>query len=326
MKNLFSWRALTIVCGALLTSTMFVACDEEEVEGAPVPGGNTEIIASEAVDLGLSVKWASCNLGANNPWEYGNYYAWGETTPKTAYVAENSQTYGKLLNDLRRYKGVVETFFASDKQGNIVYKIKDTGRTDENGHPVYEYVLNEEGKKVFLYDKNQVCYLSSEYDAAAKALGEDWHMPTKEEIDELFNKCTWTWGISIEKQIDADKNGKYEEDKGDYTEKIEKAGYTVKGPNGKKIYFPLNGYCGPTGAFWAEVGGTIWSAELYDEADNTHALAGMYNRNSKSSNYGYERLQGCAVRPVYGALKRETRIPDETVYTEAPIVPCGECE
>ena len=37
------------------------------------------------VDLGLSVKWATCNVGANNPEEYGNYYAWGETTPKTTY-------------------------------------------------------------------------------------------------------------------------------------------------------------------------------------------------------------------------------------------------
>ncbi|MBR4842812.1 MAG: hypothetical protein IK006_06955 [Bacteroidaceae bacterium] len=37
------------------------------------------------VDLGLSVKWASWNVGANNPWEYGDYYAWGETEPKTDY-------------------------------------------------------------------------------------------------------------------------------------------------------------------------------------------------------------------------------------------------
>lgn len=38
-----------------------------------------------AVDLGLSVKWASCNLGANAPSEYGDYYAWGETTSKSNY-------------------------------------------------------------------------------------------------------------------------------------------------------------------------------------------------------------------------------------------------
>ena len=39
----------------------------------------------EWVDLGLSVKWATCNVGASKPEEYGNYYAWGETTPKAYY-------------------------------------------------------------------------------------------------------------------------------------------------------------------------------------------------------------------------------------------------
>ena len=39
----------------------------------------------EAVDLGLSVKWATCNIGANEPWEYGDYFAWGETTAKESY-------------------------------------------------------------------------------------------------------------------------------------------------------------------------------------------------------------------------------------------------
>ena len=39
----------------------------------------------QAVDLGLSVKWASCNVGASSPEEYGDYFAWGETEPKTKY-------------------------------------------------------------------------------------------------------------------------------------------------------------------------------------------------------------------------------------------------
>jgi hypothetical protein len=43
-----------------------------------------------AVDLGLSVKWAACNLGANSPEEYGDYYAWGETETKADY---SSSTY-----------------------------------------------------------------------------------------------------------------------------------------------------------------------------------------------------------------------------------------
>jgi len=42
----------------------------------------------EYVDLGLSVKWATCNVGANKPEEFGDYYAWGETIPKDKYTIE----------------------------------------------------------------------------------------------------------------------------------------------------------------------------------------------------------------------------------------------
>ena len=47
----------------------------------------------EYVDLGLSVKWATCNVGASSPEDYGNYYAWGETVTKSSYG--DSKTYGK---------------------------------------------------------------------------------------------------------------------------------------------------------------------------------------------------------------------------------------
>lgn len=43
-----------------------------------------------AIDLGLSVKWACCNVGATKPEEYGGYYAWGETEEKSVY---NEETY-----------------------------------------------------------------------------------------------------------------------------------------------------------------------------------------------------------------------------------------
>ena len=56
----------------------------------------------QAIDLGLpsGTKWASCNVGANKPEEYGDYYAWGETTTKKEYTKENYQYYenGKYLN------------------------------------------------------------------------------------------------------------------------------------------------------------------------------------------------------------------------------------
>ena len=54
----------------------------------------------EYVDLGLSVKWATCNVGATSPENYGHYFAWGETSTKTGYTEYNSLTYGKQMNDI----------------------------------------------------------------------------------------------------------------------------------------------------------------------------------------------------------------------------------
>lgn len=52
-----------------------------------------------AVDLGLSVKWAACNLGARQPEEYGNYYAWGETAPKTSYTWDTYDLQSRYNTD-----------------------------------------------------------------------------------------------------------------------------------------------------------------------------------------------------------------------------------
>ena len=54
----------------------------------------------EAVDLGLSVKWATCNVGAESPEEYGDYFAWGETTTKSEYTKENCKTWEKNIADI----------------------------------------------------------------------------------------------------------------------------------------------------------------------------------------------------------------------------------
>lgn len=51
----------------------------------------------EWVDLGLpsGLKWATCNVGASTPGDYGNYYAWGETSTKAEYTHLNYTSYGK---------------------------------------------------------------------------------------------------------------------------------------------------------------------------------------------------------------------------------------
>lgn len=58
----------------------------------------------KVVDMGLSVKWASCNLGANRSEQAGEYYAWGEVATKTDYTANNSDTYSYALSELRSKK------------------------------------------------------------------------------------------------------------------------------------------------------------------------------------------------------------------------------
>ena len=64
------------------------------------------------VDLGLSVKWATCNVGTNVPEEYGGYYAWGETSTKSDYSSSNCPTNGLSISDLQS-QGYI------DSEGNL---------------------------------------------------------------------------------------------------------------------------------------------------------------------------------------------------------------
>ena len=54
------------------------------------------------VDLGLpsGTKWATCNVGATQEWEFGDYYAWGETETKEEYYIENCRTYHMELTNI----------------------------------------------------------------------------------------------------------------------------------------------------------------------------------------------------------------------------------
>lgn len=63
------------------------------------------LTAGTVVDLGLSVYWASCNLGAEKPEEFGNYYAWGETKPKNSYSFNNYTYYDANTTQYRYRKG-----------------------------------------------------------------------------------------------------------------------------------------------------------------------------------------------------------------------------
>lgn len=81
--------------------------DSEEPEYEPEP-----IDTHEAVDLGLSVKWATCNVGANNPEDYGDYYAWGEIETKSDY------SWGTYLDSPNR-DGKSFTKYATGKKTQL---------------------------------------------------------------------------------------------------------------------------------------------------------------------------------------------------------------
>ena len=69
------------------------------------------------VDLGLSsgVKWATCNVGADEAEEYGNYFGWGETQPKDDYSSINSQTYKVSKRKLKK-AGIIDDSYTLTKE------------------------------------------------------------------------------------------------------------------------------------------------------------------------------------------------------------------
>ena len=76
-------------------SVVFVDATEDIVSS-----DTTYINGYAAVDLGLSVLWATCNIGADSPEDYGDYFAWGETETKDSYTSSNSVTYYVSMSDI----------------------------------------------------------------------------------------------------------------------------------------------------------------------------------------------------------------------------------
>ena len=110
----------------------------------------------EPIDLGLSVKWASANLGAQAPDEVGAYFAWGETSPKAGQYSGKNYKFGEYSNQWTKYNMGGDNFFI----GNYP-------------EPDYKETLDADD------------------DAAAVLLGDGWRMPTADELWELKTRCTW---------------------------------------------------------------------------------------------------------------------------------------
>ena len=85
---------------AAAISVMFTNC-YNQTTFTNIPSGEEN--GYEYVDLGLSVKWATCNVGAKTPENAGFYFAWGETAPKISYVWESYSFYKAHEDALTKY-------------------------------------------------------------------------------------------------------------------------------------------------------------------------------------------------------------------------------
>ena len=94
--------ALTAELSDLVMETTYYYCVRASVNGSyyysDIKSFTTnDIPASGYVDLGVSCKWATCNLGATSPEDSGDYYAWGETETRTFFYTSNYTYYKKSI-------------------------------------------------------------------------------------------------------------------------------------------------------------------------------------------------------------------------------------
>ena len=138
----------TYLLGLLVMLFCFTACDSASQEP------DEPSVDFQPVDMGLpsGTQWAPCNVGANKPEEYGNYYAWGVTeAPQENY-------------DWKHYKYCAGTEYSFTK-----------------------YCSHEdEGYNGFVDNKTT---LEPMDDAATVNWGGNWRMPTRDEINELRENC-----------------------------------------------------------------------------------------------------------------------------------------
>ena len=131
-----------------------VGCKKENND---TNGGNYD--GHEYVDLGLpsGTLWATCNVGADNPEDTGDYFAWGETETKDMY-------------DWKQYKYI--TIVDND--------FKLTKYCTDSNCGYYGFV-------------DSLTVLEPVDDVAVAKWGKGWRMPTAEEFNELYQNTTFTW-------------------------------------------------------------------------------------------------------------------------------------
>lgn len=152
LENKYKWQDGT-PCGILETNK--IKSSELNIEC------NKNTNNHEYVDLGLpsGTLWATCNVGAENPWEYGKYFAWGETD-------------GYYDNEKHNFSW--NTYKWCDGRYNALTKYNNKYGS---------YGKNTDNKLV----------LDPEDDAAHVHMGGDWRMPTQDEMQELIDNTNYEW-------------------------------------------------------------------------------------------------------------------------------------
>ena len=123
------------------------------------------------VDLGLSVKWATCNVGAMKPEDCGDYFAWSETTSKSAYTWYNLK--GLFIDEIQsELRKQVECFINAGVQ------------------------MTDNANWLLWFSKYKYqCWLDPEDDAARMNWRGEWRIPMAHEYYELIDKCNWERSI-----------------------------------------------------------------------------------------------------------------------------------
>ena len=160
MKKLFT-ALVALVLSLSVSAQFYIYCSNgsvlkvDSINLVKPDNSNNQINNPEYVDLGLpsGLKWATCNVGAAKPEDYGDYFAWGEVEPKE-YYDWSTYKYGSMGDKFTKYC------------------------------PPNSYAIG-------IVDHKTV--LDPEDDAATANWGGAWRMPTIAEQEELINNCTWTW-------------------------------------------------------------------------------------------------------------------------------------
>jgi len=180
---------------------------------------------AKAVDLGLpsGTLWASINIGASAPQDYGLYFAWGDTK---GYSAESGHMFS-----WETYKWMAK---GQSSWEHITKYTVDDGETDADWYETNDYTLNDE----FAGDGRTQLLLVD--DAARANWGGQWAMPTIEHIRELKKYTTSEW--TTFKGVNGRK-------------------FTSK-QNSNAIFLPAAGYMGSKGIDQLETTGNYWSSSL----------------------------------------------------------------